>query len=108
MKTKSVARRGMTTGEIAARVSELAPRFLEGIAPCDLAVVLGAATPRRFQAHSIIANEGNCADKLFLLLEGYARTFTTTHKGEKAGLLWIPPGKPLAQEHCCPGRRSIW
>ena len=92
MKTMSGAGRAMTTREIAARVSELAPRFLEGIAPCDLEVVLGAATLRRFQAHSIIANEGHCADKLFLLLEGHARTFTTTRKGEKVGLLWIPPG----------------
>lgn len=92
MKTMSGAGRAMTTREIAARVSELAPRFLEGIAPCDLEVVLGAATLRRFQAHSIIANEGHCADKLFLLLEGHARTFTTTRKGEKVGLLWILPG----------------
>jgi CRP-like cAMP-binding protein len=93
MKTKLVVGRGMTTGEIAARVSELAPRFLEGIAPCDLAEVLGAATPRRFQAHSIIANEGHCADRFFLLLEGRARTYTTTRKGEKVGFLWIPPGE---------------
>jgi CRP-like cAMP-binding protein len=82
----------MTTREIAARVGELAPRFLEGIAPCDLTDILGAATLRRFPAHSIIANEGHCADKLFLLLEGHTRTFTTTRKGEKVGLLWIRPG----------------
>jgi CRP/FNR family transcriptional regulator, nitrogen oxide reductase regulator len=93
MKTESVARRVMTPGEIAARVNELAPRFFEGIAPCDLAIVLGAAIPWRFQAHSLIANEGHCADKLFLMLEGRARTFTTTSKGEKIGLLWIPPGE---------------
>ncbi len=93
MKTASVARRVTTICEIAARVSELKPSFLEGLAPPDLAIVLKAATPRRFQAHSLIANEAHYADKLFLMLEGHARTFTTTRKGARVGLLWIPPGE---------------
>jgi CRP-like cAMP-binding protein len=92
MKAESGAGRVMTTSEIAARVSELAPILLEGLAPGDLAVVLGAAIPRRFAARSVIASEGHCADKLFLLIEGLARTFTTTRKGEKILLLWILPG----------------
>jgi len=91
MKTESGARPMMTASEIAARVSKLTPRFLEGLAPSDLAVVLGAATPRRFRARTLIANEGHSADKLFLMIEGLARTFTTTRKGEKIVLLWIPP-----------------
>jgi CRP/FNR family transcriptional regulator, nitrogen oxide reductase regulator len=93
MKTESGARRVVTPSEIAARVSELAPRFVEGFAPSDLAVILGAATLRRFQAHSLIANEGHAADKLFLMIEGRARTFTTTRKGEKVVLLWIATGE---------------
>jgi CRP-like cAMP-binding protein len=92
MRTESSVRRVMTASEIAARVSELAPRFLEGLSACDLAVVLGAASLARFPAHSVIANEGHSADKLFLVLEGRARTFTTTRKGEKVVLLWIPAG----------------
>jgi CRP/FNR family transcriptional regulator, nitrogen oxide reductase regulator len=91
MKTESGARPMMTASEIAARVSKLTPRFLEGLAPSDLGVVLGAATPRRFRARTLIANEGQPADKLFLMIEGLARTFTTTRKGEKIVLLWIPP-----------------
>jgi len=91
MKTESGARQVMTISEIADRVSELAPKFLEGLAPSDLAVILGAATPRRFHARSIVANEGHSADKLFLMLEGIARTFSTTRKGEKVVHLWIPP-----------------
>jgi CRP-like cAMP-binding protein len=93
MKMESGARRVMTTSEIAARVSELAPRFLEGFAPCDLALVLGVATSRRFPAHSLIASEGHSADKLFLMIEGRARTFTTTLKGVKVVLLWITTGE---------------
>jgi CRP-like cAMP-binding protein len=91
MKTESGVRRMMTVSELAARVSALAPRFLEGLAPCDLAVILGAAIPRRFRARTLIANEGQPADKLFLMIEGLARTFTTTRNGEKIVLLWIPP-----------------
>ncbi len=94
MKTDSGARRAMTTSEIIARVNELAPKFLEGLAPSELAAVLAAATPRRFHARSLIASEGHRADKLFLMIEGLARTFVTTRKGEKIVTLWIPPGAP--------------
>jgi CRP-like cAMP-binding protein len=84
----------MTTSEIIARVNELAPKFLEGLAPSDLEAALGAASLRRFQARSLIAIEGHPADKVFLMIEGVARTFTTTRKGEKIVTLWIPPGFP--------------
>jgi len=90
---ESNSRREMANGHMAARVSELAPRFLEGFAPCDLAAILGEATPRRFRAHSLIASEGHRADKVFLMLDGLARMFTTTPKGEKIILLWIPAGE---------------
>jgi CRP/FNR family transcriptional regulator, nitrogen oxide reductase regulator len=91
MKTKSGARRVMTNSEIVARVNELAPAFLEGLAKSELAVVLGAATRRRFPARSLIASEGHRADKLYLMLEGLARTFSTTREGEKTVVLWVPP-----------------
>jgi CRP/FNR family transcriptional regulator, nitrogen oxide reductase regulator len=93
MKTESGARRVMTGSEIAARVSELAPEFLRGLAPDDLAIVLEAATLRRFPAHSIIAREGDFADELFLVIGGRARTFTTTRRGEKVLLLRISAGE---------------
>jgi CRP-like cAMP-binding protein len=91
MKTKSGARRVMTNSEIVDRVNELDPDFLEGLAEGDVAVVLGAATPRRFDARSLITSEGHRADKLFLMIEGLARTFTTTREGEKVVFLWIHP-----------------
>jgi CRP/FNR family transcriptional regulator, nitrogen oxide reductase regulator len=94
MNTESNGRRAKTTSNIAARVSELAPALLQGLAPDDLAIVLEAATPRRFPAHSIIANEGHPADELFLIVQGRARTFTTTPRGEKLLLLRIPAGDP--------------
>ena len=92
MKTEPVAKRGMTTDEIAARVGKLAPRFFEGISPGDLSPILRAARLLRFQASSILAIEGHRADKLLLILEGRARAYLTTSKGEKSVLFWIPPG----------------
>jgi len=94
MKTESIGRRLMTASEISARVIELAPDLLQGMAPDDLANVLQAATLRRYPARSIIANEGHRADEIFLIIQGRARTFTITPKGERVLLLRIPAGDP--------------
>ena len=93
MKTEAGPRRVIATrSEIAARVNELAPRFLEGFIPSELATILDAATLQRFKANTVVAREEEFAGKLFMILEGRARTFTTTRKGEKLFLFWIPPG----------------
>lgn len=92
MKTKSDGRRMITNSEIASRVRDLAPQFLDGLASNELAEVLGAGTPRRIKANSLIAIEGHPASKLFLMMEGRASTFTATQKGEKIVVFWILPG----------------
>jgi CRP-like cAMP-binding protein len=84
----------MSASEVAARVSTLAPKFLEGLAPHEIAEVLAAAKLRQYRAHSLLASEGDHADKVFLILEGRARTFTTTQRGEKVLIHWIPAGDP--------------
>jgi CRP-like cAMP-binding protein len=94
MTTESSGRRVMTASEIAGRVIELAPEFLQGMAPGNVATVLQAATLWRIPARSVIAREGDPADELFLILQGRARTFTTTSRGEKVLLMRIPPGDP--------------
>ena len=93
MKTEWDATRTMTTPEITARVSELAPKFLQGLGGEDLAAVLGAATLRRFPPRFVISRQGNDAERLFLFLEGRGRTFTMTAKGEKIIFLGIFPGE---------------
>jgi CRP/FNR family transcriptional regulator, nitrogen oxide reductase regulator len=100
MKTESNGRGIVAKSEIAARVCELAPTFLEGLTPDELAEVLGAGTLKRIPADSLIAIEGHSADKLFLIIEGRARTFTTTRRGEKVVVIWIPPGE-------CSGGRAL-
>jgi CRP/FNR family transcriptional regulator, nitrogen oxide reductase regulator len=100
MKTESGAVRAMTASEIAARVGQLTPMLLDGFAPSDIETIVGKATLRRFPVRSLLAREGGTADKFFLMLYGLARTFTTTRKGQKVVLLWIPPGD-------CSGGRAL-
>jgi CRP/FNR family transcriptional regulator, nitrogen oxide reductase regulator len=83
----------MTASEVAAVITDLEPRFLEGLAPAVIKAVLAAAKLRCYQANSVVTNHGHPADHLFLLLNGQARFFLITPNGQKAVLLWIPPGE---------------
>ena len=67
-------------------------RFLEGLAPLEHRMVLAAATARRYVARSVVVNQGQPADHLFLLTSGRARFFFNTYEGRKLLLLWLTPG----------------
>jgi CRP-like cAMP-binding protein len=71
---------------------DLKSRFLQGLAQSDIKTVLGAATLRRLPANSIVTNQGDPGDHLFLLTKGCARHFSVTEEGEKILLLWFGPG----------------
>ena len=68
-------------------------RFLEGLSPFDLNVILAAAKERHFKSNMVVTNQGNPADHLFLLTRGRARFFYNTQDGKKVILLWITPGE---------------
>jgi CRP-like cAMP-binding protein len=70
----------------------LKSRFLEGLAQPDRDLILAAATPRRFLSKSVVVNQGDPAERLFLLTKGWARFFFITHTGKKLLLQWLPPG----------------
>jgi CRP-like cAMP-binding protein len=82
------------SGSVAARRC-LSSRFLEGLPPPDLEKILAAGKPRRFLANSVIVNQGNPADHLFLLTKGRARYFLITPEGEKIIFHWLTPGEIL-------------
>jgi CRP-like cAMP-binding protein len=63
------------------------------LAPRELEIILGAATERRFLANSVITNQENPADHLFLLACGRARYFFVTPEGQKTLPLWLTPGE---------------
>ena len=83
----------MLASGIAAVNTELGSRFLEGIGPLGLKVILAAARPRQLKANSVIVSQGNPADYLYLLTKGRARYFFTTEDGRKLLLFWLSPGE---------------
>jgi|HubBroStandDraft_1064217.scaffolds.fasta_scaffold52863_3 CRP/FNR family transcriptional regulator, nitrogen oxide reductase regulator len=78
---------------IAILAADAKSRLFEGIAQRDLDIIRGAATERRFLANSVITNQGNPSDHLFLITSGRARYFFITEEGEKTLLLWLTPGE---------------
>lgn len=68
-------------------------RFLEGFSPFDLNVIVATAKERHFKPNSVVTNQGNPADHLFLLTRGRARFFYNTQDGKKVLLLWLTPGE---------------
>jgi CRP/FNR family transcriptional regulator, nitrogen oxide reductase regulator len=74
-------------------VHHLKSKFLEGLPPHDLKIILAAATERRFRANALIVNQGESADHFFLLTRGRVRLFYLTEEGDKTLLVWLTPGK---------------
>src|SRR5215469_3814847 len=70
----------------------LKSRFLDELDAEDVAVILRAGKERRFAAKSVIVNQGDPSNELFLLLEGRARHFFITEEGHKLLLRWLVPG----------------
>jgi CRP-like cAMP-binding protein len=85
----------MPASELAATAAQLKSRFLDGLTPCDLKVVLAAAKQRHFFAKSVVVNQGHPAEYLFLLMRGRARFFFNTREGKKVVLFWLTPGEIL-------------
>ena len=93
MKADAKGRGGLASSEIAAILSGLKPRFLEGLEPDEAGAILGAATRKRFLANSVIVREGDPATHLYLMLDGSARHYTVSPQGEKIVIRWMPPGE---------------
>jgi CRP/FNR family transcriptional regulator, nitrogen oxide reductase regulator len=81
----------MATGT--ATALELRSPLLEGLRGPDREVVLSAATKRRFLVKSVVTNQGDPAERLFLLIKGRARFLFITQTGRKILLHWLPPGE---------------
>ena len=87
--------RSMPASGIAACRRASKSRLFEGLAQRDLEIIRTAATERRYRASSVITNQGNPAEHLFLLTSGHARYFYLTQDGHKTLLLWLTPGEIL-------------
>ena len=83
----------MTASPITGSWVDLRSRFLDGLAPSDLKLILAAATQRHMCAHSIVTNQGDTAQHFFLLRKGRGRFFYITEGGERILLHWFAPGE---------------
>jgi CRP-like cAMP-binding protein len=68
-------------------------RFLQGLSNSERIAVLRAATPCTYSTDSVVAQQGDPADRLFLLVKGSARYFFITTAGQKVNLFWLVPGE---------------
>jgi CRP/FNR family transcriptional regulator, nitrogen oxide reductase regulator len=82
-----------TAKPITGLLADLKPRFLEGLAPSELKVILAAARQRQFSANSVITHYGDSANHFFLLSKGRGRFFYVTEGGRKLLLHWFAPGQ---------------
>jgi CRP-like cAMP-binding protein len=82
----------MPTPGIAAASLASKSHFLDGLSRPLRTAILGAATQRRFRANSVITNQGQPADHLFLLTKGLVRFFFVTEEGRKLLFQWLGPG----------------
>lgn len=83
----------MPLAKPAAATANLKSKFLEGFSPLDLNVILQAAKQRDFTSNSVVVNQGDPPDHLFLLTKGRARYFFNTQEGKKAILQWLTAGE---------------
>jgi CRP-like cAMP-binding protein len=83
---------GLTSSQIAAILTGLKPRFLEGLTPVEAEVVLSAAERKQFSANSVITSEGDPATHLYLMLDNGARYYTMSPQGRKIVVRWVPAG----------------
>jgi CRP-like cAMP-binding protein len=70
----------------------LTSQLLDGLLPRDINSILAAATQRRLLSDSVVINQGDRANNLFLLTRGRARYFFVTSEGRRILLRWLAPG----------------
>ena len=69
--------------------------FLEGLTKIEVNAILATAMHRHYPANSVVINQGDPANYVFLLSTGCARLFYITQDGRKVLLRWLPPGEIL-------------
>ena len=68
-------------------------RLLEGLSREERNSILEAASYRRLSRHTVVTNQEERANHLFLLLKGSARYFFIAPGGQKIYLLWLASGE---------------
>jgi CRP-like cAMP-binding protein len=67
-------------------------RFLDGLSSAGRYAVLQSAQRHTYRRNSVVVEQGDSADRLFLLRKGYARHFFITPEGRKVNLFCLVRG----------------
>jgi CRP-like cAMP-binding protein len=67
-------------------------RLFAGLSSPEVNEILRLAVRHKYRTNSVLAEQGNRADRLFLLVSGSARYFFITPEGQKVYLFWLMPG----------------
>jgi CRP/FNR family transcriptional regulator, nitrogen oxide reductase regulator len=78
---------------IASLTRHFESRFLHGLSQTDFESLLAQATRWTFPGNAVVVNQGDPADRLFLLLKGSGKYFIYTHEGRRLLLLWLTAGE---------------
>lgn len=86
-------------------LANLGSRFLCGLSSTETKLVLDTAMQWQFPTSAIAVQQGDRADRLFMVAKGSARYFVETEEGRKLLLLWLAPGdifggSALLEEPC--------
>ena len=82
----------MSAFALATGLTNSKSRFLTGLDPAEIKVVLNAAKQKDFSANSVVVEQGDAADDLFLIAKGRARFVFNTIDGRKIILFWLTAG----------------
>jgi CRP-like cAMP-binding protein len=72
---------------------QLTPRFLSGLTEVEINSILSSAKHRYLRASSIVTNQDDPAERLFILTRGRGRHFLITDEGRKINVLWLTAGQ---------------
>jgi CRP/FNR family transcriptional regulator, nitrogen oxide reductase regulator len=67
-------------------------RLFQHLPPDAISRIFADAIPRHVRTHSILTNQFDSAEYLFMLRTGSARHFVVTQDGQKLLLVWLVPG----------------
>lgn len=68
-------------------------RFLDGVETAERNLILGAASFRKLSSTTVMTNQGDPAERMFLLAKGSARHFFITPEGRTVYLQWLVAGE---------------
>ena len=71
----------------------LSPRIFAGLGRIELAEILAQARHQQFTAASVVTNEGDPAEHIYLLTSGQGSHFVLTADGRKILVYWLTAGQ---------------